>query len=261
MYGLDSVYEILENIQNAFTANFVLTLVGAVAAVVVGAVLHKLVFGPKSKDPNADKISKFANGQHFLPAGFIKGAYYAGAVYLLFLGISLFPLFGFSAINAFIGISVFGNVVLRIAYELVMAARKNAGIDIDNKTAEEPKVEPVKIPVLPPQPQYQQPGQFAQPQYRQPAPQQYQQPVPQQYQQPAQQQYQQPAPQPQYQQSAPAPQQYQQPAPVQNVQAEAPVQTAAPVQAEAPQAAVCPGCGNPVKPGAKFCAVCGKPLN
>lgn len=80
-----------------------------------------------------------------------------------------------------------------------------------------------------PAPQYQQPA----PQYQQPAPQ-YQQPAPQ-YQQPAP-QYQQPVPQ-----SVPAPQPDPQPVPA--------------------PAAVCPNCGNALKPGAKFCPKCGNHIN
>lgn len=63
-------------------------------------------------------------------------------------------------------------------------------------------------------------------------------------------QYQQPAPQ--YQQPAP---QYQQPA-VQPVAQPAP----APVQQPVQVASVCPVCGKPMKPGAKFCASCGNSI-
>ena len=297
------MYDLFDSISNAFTANFVLTLLGAIIAVAGGIVLHMFVFGPKAKDPNASKLFKIANGQHFLPVSFIKVAYYAGAIYLVFLGISILPIMGGRGIPAFIGIAIFGNVILRIAYELVMAVRKAAGLDTENNSADEPKENKPLIVMQPkPQPQYQQ---FQQPQYQQPGQPMYQQPPQTQYQQPAQPQYQQPAPAP-VPQAAP---QYQQPAaPVQPVPtpvqpAPAPVQSvptpvqpvpqpvaAAPVQNEIPQPVpapvqsiptpaepaaqtiptpvqpapsaetICAACGKPMKPGAKFCPFCGKPV-
>lgn len=283
------MYDLFDSISNAFTANFVLTLIGAIIAVAGGIALHMFVFGPKAKEPNASKLFKIANGQHFLPVSFIKVAYYAGAIYLVFLGISILPIMGGHGIPAFIGIAIFGNVILRIAYELVMAVRKTAGLDTENNSADEPKENKPLINMQPkPQPQYQQ---FQQPQYQQPGQPMYQQPMQPQYQQPAQPMYQQPAPAP-VPQAAP---QYQQPAaPVQPVST--PVQpvpqpvAAAPVQNEIPQPVpapaqsiptptepaaqtiptpiqpapaaetICAACGKPMKPGAKFCPFCGKPV-
>ena len=123
------------------TAAFVITLIGAIVAIAAAILFYVMVIGPKSKDPNAGKLIKSANGQHFLPASIIKIAYYAGAIFLLFKGIAAFPLEGGHGINTFISEAIFGNVLLRIGFELVMAARKSVGIDTDNNTAEEPKTE------------------------------------------------------------------------------------------------------------------------
>lgn len=258
------MYDLFDSISNAFTANFVLTLLGAIIAVAGGIVLHMFVFGPKAKDPNASKLFKIANGQHFLPVSFIKVAYYAGAIYLVFLGISILPIMGGHGIPAFIGIAIFGNVILRIAYELVMAVRKAAGLDTENNSADEPKENKPLIVMQPkPQPQYQQ---FQQPQYQQPAAP--VQPVP----TPVQ-----PAPAPV--QSVPTPvQPVPQPVAAAPVQNEIPQPVPAPVQSiptpaepaaqtiptpvqPAPSAeTICAACGKPMKPGAKFCPFCGKPV-
>lgn len=285
MYDFESLYY---SLTDGAVASFVITLVGAIVAVAAGFLLHCFVFGPKAKDPNASTLNKAANGQHFLPASIIKVAYYAGAVYLLFLGIAAFPASGWYGITTFISTAIFGNVILRVAYEIVMAARKAVGIDTDNNTAEEPKTETFINPALPKAaPQYPYQG----PQYPGQMPQQYQQP----YQQPPMQQYQ----QPQYQQPASAPMPVPtpvQPTPAQPVQAapvqpvptpvqpvqSAPIQQAQPVQS-APVAEVslskpiqteaaqpvqqaqpsempCPSCGKLLKADAKFCPFCGKPM-
>ncbi|MBQ8934080.1 MAG: zinc ribbon domain-containing protein [Lachnospiraceae bacterium] len=63
--------------------------------------------------------------------------------------------------------------------------------------------------------------------------------------------------QPQYRQAAQQPQQFaQQPAP-QPVRPQTPTPVA---PQEEPQPAFCPGCGNPISPGAKFCRNCGARL-
>lgn len=253
-------------INGGATAGFVITLVGAVVAIAGAILLYVLVFGPKSKDPNSGKFVKAANGQHFLPASVIKIAYYTGAIFLLFKGIAAFPLEGGHGVNTFISQAIFGNVVLRIGFELVMAARKSVGIDTDNNTAEEPQTEQfikTGIPQLPPQHPYQAP------QYQPQAQQQYQQPmpVPQQFQQPEPypQQFQQPEPFPQqYQQPMPAPQQFQQPVPQQEsipqpIPQTIPQQENVPQPEPVPQYSTCPNCGKQLKAGAKFCPFCGKP--
>lgn len=262
-------------VNGGATAGFVITLVGAVVAIAGAILLYVMVFGPKSKDPNSGKFVKAANGQHFLPASVIKIAYYTGAIFLLFKGIAAFPLEGGHGVNTFISQAIFGNVVLRIGFELVMAARKSVGIDTDNNTAEEPKTEQfikTGIPQLPPQHPYQAPQYQPQAQqYQQPmpVPQQYQQPepVPQQFQQPEPfpQQYQQPEPVPQqYQQPMPAPQQFQQPVPQQEsipqpIPQTVPQQESVPQPEPVPQYSTCPNCGKQLKAGAKFCPFCGKP--
>lgn len=239
-------------LEGVYLARFLIILIGAVVAVAAGILAHVLYFGPKSKDPYASNVCKFANGQRFLPVSVIKCAYYAAALFLVFEGIAAFPVSGFSGITTFISTAIFGNIFLRIGYELVMAARKNAGIDTDNNTAEEPKTSNVVIPQISNvQPQYQ--GPQYQTQYQQPV--QQAQPVQPQFQQPVQPHYQQPAPAPV---SQPV---FQQPAPVQQVQPQQ-VQQPAPAPAPAPQAAQdfpCPSCGKLLKAGAKFCPYCGKP--
>lgn len=232
-------------VNGGATAGFVITLVGAVVAIAGAVLLYVMVFGPKSKDPNSGKLVKAANGQHFLPASVIKIAYYTGAIFLLFKGIAAFPLEGGHGVNTFISQAIFGNVVLRIGFELVMAARKSVGIDTDNNTAEEPQTEQfikTGIPQLPPQHPYQAP------QY-----------------QPQAQQYQQPMPVPQqYQQPEPFPQQFQQPVPQQEsvpqpVPQPVPQQDNVPQPEPVPQYSTCPNCGKQLKAGAKFCPFCGKP--
>lgn len=234
-------------IYGSFIANMIIGLLGVVASVAGSIVLDKLVFGPRAKDKNASKAAKVANGQHFLPLSFIRIGYYACAIYLVFLGISMFPLLGISGVPAFFGVAVIGNIVLHFVYELLLAARKNAGLDTDGDTAAEPKVEPQ--PAAQPYQQYQQPQQYQQmPQYQQVPP------MPQQYQQPAPSPVPQPVP-PMPQQAAPAP--VPQPAP-----AFVPQPAPEPQAAPAPQAAgdmACPHCGKPMKAGAKFCPFCGKP--
>lgn len=224
-------------IYGSFIANMIIGLLGVVASVAGSIVLDKLVFGPRAKDKNASKAAKVANGQHFLPLSFIRIGYYACAIYLVFLGISMFPLLGISGVPAFFGVAVIGNIVLHFVYELLLAARKNAGLDTDGDTAAEPKVEPQ--PAAQPYQQYQQPQQYQQnPQYQQ---------VPPMPQQAA------PAPVPQ-----PVPPMPQQAAPAPVPQPVPPMPQAAP----APQAAgdmACPHCGKLMKAGAKFCPFCGKP--
>lgn len=232
----------MDAVGGALLANFLVLLIGLIAAVAVGIVLHMFVFGPKAKDPNASSTVKFMNGQHFLPLSVIRITYYALAVYLIFVGISKCITGGYTGINGILQYTVLGNIILRIVYEAVLALRKSAGIDTDSNTAEEPKLDKPLVQPRPAVPQYQQPM------YQQPA-QQYQQPVqpgqpaPMQYQQPAQ--FQQPAPMPV---PAPAPA----PAPV-----HIPTAQPAPIQQQ-PVASACPGCGKPLKPGAKFCPFCGK---
>lgn len=278
------MFEYLGNaIYGSFIANMIIGLLGVVASVAGSIVLDKLVFGPRAKDKNASKAAKVANGQHFLPLSFIRIGYYACAIYLVFLGISMFPLLGISGVPAFFGVAVIGNIVLHFVYELLLAARKNAGLDTDGDTAAEPKVEPQ--PVAQPYQQYQQPQQYQQmPQYQQvpPMPQQYQQPAPAPVPQPVPPMPQpapapvpqpvppmpQPAPAPVPQPVPPMPQPA--PAPVpqpvppmpQPAPAPAPQPVPTPQAAPAPQAAgdmACPHCGKPMKAGAKFCPFCGKP--
>ena len=99
-------------IYGSFIANMIIGLLGVVASVAGSIVLDKLVFGPRAKDKNASKAAKVANGQHFLPLSFIRIGYYACAIYLVFLGISMFPLLGISGVPAFFGVAVIGNIVL-----------------------------------------------------------------------------------------------------------------------------------------------------
>ena len=235
-------------IYGSFIANMIIGLLGVVASVAGSIVLDKLVFGPRAKDKNASKAAKVANGQHFLPLSFIRIGYYACAIYLVFLGISMFPLLGISGVPAFFGVAVIGNIVLHFVYELLLAARKNAGLDTDGDTAAEPKVEPQ--PAAQPYQQYQQ-----MPQYQQVPP------MPQQYQQPAPAPVPQPVP-PMPQQVAPAPVPQPVPPMPQPAPAPAPQPVPTPQAAPAPQAAgdmACPHCGKLMKAGAKFCPFCGKP--
>lgn len=254
-------------IYGSFIANMIIGLLGVVASVAGSIVLDKLVFGPSAKDKNASKAAKVANGQHFLPLSFIRIGYYACAIYLVFLGISMFPLLGISGVPAFFGVAVIGNIVLHFVYELLLAARKNAGLDTDGDTAAEPKVEPQ--PAAQPYQQYQQPQQYQQmPQYQQvppmpqpaaPAP------VPQSV-PPMPQPAPAPVPQPVPPMPQPAPAPVPQPVPPMPQQA-APAPVPQPVPpmpqaAPAPQAAgamACPHCGKQMKAGAKFCPFCGKP--
>lgn len=244
-------------IYGSFIANMIIGLLGVVASVAGSIVLDKLVFGPRAKDKNASKAAKVANGQHFLPLSFIRIGYYACAIYLVFLGISMFPLLGISGVPAFFGVAVIGNIVLHFVYELLLAARKNAGLDTDGDTAAEPKVEPQ--PAAQPYQQYQQPQQYQQmPQYQQvpPMPQQAAPaPIPQSVPPMPQ-----PAPAPVPQPVPPMPQPA--PAPVPQPVPPMPQPVPTPQAAPAPQAAgtmACPHCGKPMKAGAKFCPFCGKP--
>ncbi|MGN1338738.1 MAG: zinc-ribbon domain-containing protein [Oscillospiraceae bacterium] len=280
-------------INGTLLANFLILLIGAIIAVAVGIVLHVFVFGPKNNAANPGKVAEYANGKRFLPLTVIKVAYYSIAIYLVFMGIAQFVLNGYNGLNGFIQYSILGNVVLRIAYECVLAVRKTAGIDTDNDTAEEPKV---TKPLIPSQPQYQQPVQT-----------QYQQPVQTQYQS-----YQQPAPAPvpaPMPAPAPAPAPMPAPAPVpmpapapapipepvsapapipepvpapapipEPVSAPAPIPEPVPapvelakpqavpapvptenVQPAAPASVFCGSCGKQIKADAKFCPFCGTP--
>ena len=227
-------------INGTILANFLVLLIGAFAAVAVAIVLHMFVFGPKTKAANPGKLAEYANGRRFLPLAVVKVAYYAIAIYLVFIGIGQWIMNGYSGINGFVQYTIIGNVVLRIAYECVLAVRKNAGLDTDNNTAEEPKENKPLIQPQPAQPQYQQPVQ---------QPQQYQS-----YQQPV------PAPQP-----APAPVPQPVPAPAlvpQPVPAPAPAPQpvpAEPVQPAVPATVFCGKCGKEIKADAKFCPFCGNP--
>lgn len=233
-------------VNGTILANFLVLLIGAIAAVAVGIVLHMFVFGPKAKSDNPGKLAEYANGKRFLPLSVIKVTYYAIAVYLVFMGVSQCILSGYSGINGILQYTILGNVILRIAYEAVLAIRKNAGLDTENHTADEPKVNQPLVQVRPQQPQ----------QYQQP----YQQPVP--MTAPVQQQ---PAPAPVPQPApAPAPQPAPVPQPVPAMPVPAPVQPAQPtqpVQLDKPTVAVCANCGKEIKADAKFCPFCGSPRN
>lgn len=260
-------------VNGTILANFLVLLIGAIAAVAVGIVLHMFVFGPKAKSDNPGKLAEYANGKRFLPLSVIKVTYYAIAVYLVFMGVSQCILSGYSGINGILQYTILGNVILRIAYEAVLAIRKNAGLDTENHTADEPKVNQPLVQVRPQQPQqYQQPYQQPQPQYQQP----YQQPVPMTapvQQQPAPAPVPQPAPVPAPQPApvpqpvpAPAPQPAPVPQPVPSMPeaVSAPVQPAQPtqpVQLDKPTVAVCANCGKEIKADAKFCPFCGSPRN
>ena len=249
------MFDIYAALSGGMIANLLLTILGLVISVAAGILLYWKVFGPKAKDPSAGKFMQYANGQRFLPLCIVKITYYSLAAFLVFIGIAkcITTIDGFGAIFKYV---IVGNVVLRILFETVLAVRKNAGIDTDNNTADEPKdsqsaFEP-KLPTIP----YQQPRQTQHPQYQPNAqaaqPVQSVQPV-----QPVQ------------------PVQHVQPVPVQPVNAVPtpvePVPAPTPIPAPAPQpvpaqpganfaSAFCTYCGNAVKPGAKFCPFCGKPL-
>lgn len=258
-------------------ASFLVLLIGFIGAVIVAVMLNMTVFNAKGKGTNITKFNKLANGQSFISLSLVKITYYAATIFLVFKGISAIILSGYSGIVDLLVYLVLGNLILRIAYETVLAVRKNAGLDTDNNTALEPKTDKPLFPQAPQyqqpvqcQPMYQQPVQGQQPMYQQPAPAPVQQPV----------QTQQPAPVPVYQ-STPVPQPAPAPAPVPVQQAApAPVQQAAPapipqpvpapaaepaqVQLDKPAeltAPTCPHCGKNIKPGARFCPFCGQPTD
>ena len=299
------MFDIYAALSGGMIANLLLTILGLVISVAAGILLYWKVFGPKAKDPSAGKFMQYANGQRFLPLYIVKITYYSLAAFLVFIGIAkcITTIDGFGAIFKYV---IVGNVVLRILFETVLAVRKNAGIDTDNNTADEPKdsqsaFEP-KLPTIP----YQQPRQTQHPQYQpnaqaaqpvqsvqpvQPVqPVQHVQPVPVQpvnavptpvEPAPAPMTVPEPVPAP-----APVPEPVPAPMPVpEPVPAPAPVPepvpapmpvpepvpAPTPIPAPAPQpvpaqpganfaSAFCTYCGNAVKPGAKFCPFCGKPL-
>lgn len=307
------MFDIYAALSGGMIANLLLTILGLVISVAAGILLYWKVFGPKAKDPSAGKFMQYANGQRFLPLYIVKITYYSLAAFLVFIGIAkcITTIDGFGAIFKYV---IVGNVVLRILFETVLAVRKNAGIDTDNNTADEPKdsqsaFEP-KLPTIPYQqprqtqhPQYQPNAQAAQPvqsvqpvqpvqpvQHVQPVPVQpvnavptpvepvpAPTPIPEPVPAPAPVPEPVPAPAP-IPEPAPAPIPEPVPAPVpipEPVPAPAPipepVPAPAPIPAPAPQpvpaqpgansaSAFCTYCGNAVKPGAKFCPFCGKPL-
>ena len=264
------MFDIYAALSGGMIANLLLTILGLVISVAAGILLYWKVFGPKAKDPSAGKFMQYANGQRFLPLSIVKITYYSLAAFLVFIGIAkcITTIDGFGAIFKYV---IVGNVVLRILFETVLAVRKNAGIDTDNNTADEPKdsqsaFEP-KLPTIP----YQQPQQTQHPQYQPnaqavpvqpvnavptpvervsapiPAPVPAPAPIPEPVPAPA------PIPEP-----VPAPAPIPEPAPA---PAPIPAPQPAPAQPEANAAsAFCTYCGNAVKPGAKFCPFCGKPL-
>ena len=267
------MFDIYAALSGGMIANLLLTILGLVISVAAGILLYWKVFGPKAKDPSAGKFMQYANGQRFLPLYIVKITYYSLAAFLVFIGISkcITTIGGFGAIFKYV---IVGNVVLRILFETVLAVRKNAGIDTDNNTADEPKdsqsaFEP-KLPTIP----YQQPRQTQHPQYQPNAqaaqPVQSVQPVPVQpvnavptpvEHVPAPMPVPEPVPAP-----MPVPEPVPAPAPIPE-----PVPASTPIPAPAPQpvpaqpgansaSAFCTYCGNAVKPGAKFCPFCGKPL-
>ena len=297
------MFDIYAALSGGMIANLLLTILGLVISVAAGILLYWKVFGPKAKDPSAGKFMQYANGQRFLPLCIVKITYYSLAAFLVFIGIAkcITTIDGFGAIFKYV---IVGNVVLRILFETVLAVRKNAGIDTDNNTADEPKdsqsaFEP-KLPTIP----YQQPQQTQHPQYQPNAqaaqPVQSVQPV-----QPVQPVPVQPVPEP-VPAPTPIPEPVPAPAPIpEPVPAPAPipepvpaptpipepvpattpipepvpaptpipepVPAPTPIPAPAPQpvpaqpgansaSAFCTYCGNAVKPGAKFCPFCGKPL-
>ena len=267
------MFDIYAALSGGMIANLLLTILGLVISVAAGILLYWKVFGPKAKDPSAGRFMQYANGQRFLPLYIVKITYYSLAAFLVFIGIAkcITTIDGFGAIFKYV---IVGNVVLRILFETVLAVRKNAGIDTDNNTADEPKdsqsaFEP-KLPTIP----YQQPQQTQHPQYQpnaqaaqpvqsvQPV-----QPVPVQPVQPVQPVPVQPVnavPTPVEPVPAPTPIPEPVPAPMpvpEPVPAPTPAPQPVPAQPKANSAsAFCTYCGNAVKPGAKFCPFCGKPL-
>ena len=257
------MFDIYAALSGGMIANLLLTILGLVISVAAGILLYWKVFGPKAKDPSAGKFMQYANGQRFLPLYIVKITYYSLAAFLVFIGISkcITTIDGFGAIFKYV---IVGNVVLRILFETVLAVRKNAGIDTDNNTADEPKdsqsaFEP-KLPTIP----YQQPRQTQHPQYQPNA--QAAQPV--QSVQPVPVQPVNAVPTPVEHVPAPMPVPEPVPAPAPFPE---PVPASTPIPAPAPQpvpaqpgansaSAFCTYCGNAVKPGAKFCPFCGKPL-
>lgn len=307
------MFDIYAALSGGMIANLLLTILGLVISVAAGILLYWKVFGPKAKDPSAGKFMQYANGQRFLPLYIVKITYYSLAAFLVFIGIAkcITTIDGFGAIFKYV---IVGNVVLRILFETVLAVRKNAGIDTDNNTADEPKdsqsaFEP-KLPTIP----YQQPRQTQHPQYQpntqpvqsvqpiQPVPVQpvnavptpvepVPAPVPIPEPAPAPMPIPEPVPAPMpipepvpapmpipepvpapmpIPEPVPAPMPIPEPVPApapipEPVPAPAPIPTPAPQPAPAqPEAnsasAFCTYCGNAVKPGAKFCPFCGKPL-
>ena len=302
------MFDIYAALSGGMIANLLLTILGLVISVAAGILLYWKVFGPKAKDPSAGRFMQYANGQRFLPLYIVKITYYSLAAFFVFIGIAkcITTIDGFGAIFKYV---IVGNVVLRILFETVLAVRKNAGIDTDNNTADEPKdsqsaFEP-KLPTIP----YQQPQQTQHPQYQPnaqaaqpvqsvqpvnavptpvepvPAPTPIPAPVP----APAPVPEPVPAPMP-VPEPVPAPTPIPEPVPApmpvpEPVPAPAPVPepvpapmpvpepvpAPTPIPAPAPQpvpaqpkansaSAFCTYCGNAVKPGAKFCPFCGKPL-
>ena len=159
------MFDIYAALSGGMIANLLLTILGLVISVAAGILLYWKVFGPKAKDPSAGKFMQYANGQRFLPLCIVKITNYSLAAFLVFIGIAkcITTIDGFGAIFKYV---IVGNVVLRILFETVLAVRKNAGIDTDNNTADEPKdsqsaFEP-KLPTIP----YQQPQQTLHPQYQ-----------------------------------------------------------------------------------------------
>ena len=159
------MFDIYAALSGGMIANLLLTILGLVISVAAGILLYWKVFGPKAKDPSAGKFMQYANGQRFLPLCIVKITYYSLAAFLVFIGIAkcITTIDGFGAIFKYV---IVGNVVLRILFETVLAVRKNAGIDTDNNTADEPKdsqsaFEP-KLPTI----LYHQPQQTQHPQYQ-----------------------------------------------------------------------------------------------
>ena len=315
------MFDIYAALSGGMIANLLLTILGLVISVAAGILLYWKVFGPKAKDPSAGKFMQYANGQRFLPLCIVKITYYSLAAFLVFIGIAkcITTIDGFGAIFKYV---IVGNVVLRILFETVLAVRKNAGIDTDNNTADEPKdsqsaFEP-KLPTIP----YQQPQQTQHPQYQPnaqaaqpvqsvqpvqpvnavptpvepvPAPAPIPEPVP--APMPVPEPVPAPAPIPEpvpapapipepvpaptpipepvpaptpIPEPVPAPTPIPEPVPAPTPIPE-PVPAPTPIPAPAPQpvpaqpgansaSAFCTYCGNAVKPGAKFCPFCGKPL-